>query len=139
MNSSVTKRPRWRARLVVALLVGLVAGWLSHYIPLRSEEEQQELPASALGLLAGQASLLGDRMLAQIYNKSDFTVSEVLVKVIVKQPDGTQGLNRTYRLTPSWPAAPLTSTAFGADLGFDVSPKQTWEWSITSAKGRPAK
>jgi hypothetical protein len=121
------------AVIAVAVVIAIAVWWAR-------EPNAVELPIMTLRSLEGQASLSGDYIFAEIYNRSTFTVSEIVVNVVLKEENGQEIWNRSYGLTPlSGTGAPLTSTTFSSKVGFTPSPKQKWEWSITSAKGRPTK
>lgn len=100
-----------------------------------------ELPASQLRLLTTDASISSDgRLQCNIYNGSEWDISELTVLVSISDASGAKTMVREYRLSPStsWhsPAPPLLHTRFSAELGFTLDKGQTWSWSIARARGR---
>lgn len=116
-------------------VLSLSSGW--HQLGVNRLDASIKLPDSELSKLTGKASITDQRIECDIYNGSNWTVSEVTVKITIKNPDGTEDLTREYRLTPQYigNCAPLTSRTFDADLGFSLKEKQTFSLNIVSAKG----
>jgi len=120
-------------------VLSLSSGWRQLGVKRLDASIELPLPDSELSKLTGKASINYKRIECDVYNGSNWTVSEVTVKIIIKNSNGTEELAREYRLTPKYAlaenCASLTSQTFDADLGFSLEEKQTFSWNIVSAKG----
>jgi hypothetical protein len=101
--------------------------------------QEEDLPPSALDKLSGRASITSYGWInCDIYNGSNWILSEVTVVVTVKKLNGAEILSRKYLLTrESYESGePLKSSKFHTGLGFELKKGETFSWGILSAKGR---
>lgn len=121
-------------------------GWRASGPAGETTDRDQELPAKDVAKLIGQArfatrlaySSSYDSLEVEVYNGSDWTISEITVLVTVLNANKSQILSRSYRLSSEYGgnSTPQSSTKFKASLGFELAPDQTWSVSITNAKGK---
>ena len=93
------------------------------------------LSRSDLGGLHGTGKCIGNNMYCDIYNGSEWTLTEItiLLKGTVIRPVGREQISRRYHLQGK--ANPFTSGEFTCDLGLHIAQKLDWSWRIISARG----
>jgi hypothetical protein len=100
---------------------------------------EADLPPWDLSKISGDANMYDGAIHVQVYNGSKYTISEMLVSISVFDANHTAAIkDRVYRLTPYEPSSdlsPLSSGQFSARVGLYLQTDQTWEFSITGAKG----
>jgi hypothetical protein len=92
--------------------------------PLLPEEEQSKVD--------GNATLRSESFSGTLYNGSNWTIKEVIVRIIVKEKDGSTRWDRLFREAVTIP--PLTT----GDINFDIVGGQdfdSFEWGLKEIKG----
>lgn len=113
--------------------------WLLHQgkkIPFgEPEPEPEPLPFAEINKLEGRASISSSGYFeSNIYNGSDYRISELKVRIIVENSDGTEAINRIYTIRPSYSADPYENTEFSAGLGIRLDNRK-WSWGKVSTTG----
>ena len=100
--------------------------------------EAIELPLEAIVKIEGNASISNIGYIeCDIYNGSDYTITELYVQITVNDELGNEEINRVYMLSPTYRTIgglPLKNSKFQTDLGFKLNGKK-WSWAIMKAKG----
>lgn len=113
-----------------------------------------DLPASQVAKIAGNAEIdpSSGVMTLHAYNGSDWHLSEVMIELTVNPMptdrivppvppgfifDETTFTGRRYRLLHKYTfgPSPFESQDFTANLGFKISPQQSWSFRVVGAKG----
>ena len=96
------------------------------------------LPSSELRKLQGQTRIDPTGFLTcDLYNGSDFTLSEIGIFITMTNENGSIAFARCYQLHSN-PFGGNTeqASAFTTWLGYELSPGQRWQWDVVSARGR---
>lgn len=111
-------------------------GWHAPTQQSQPAAKPQQLPSEDIAKLEGQPEMTNYGWLEfHVYNGSNWNISEITVLVEVFDANKAQKISRPYRMTGS--VTPQGSSKFIAELGFTLTPGQTWTYSIVSAEGAP--
>jgi len=104
----------------------------------KATEKTIELPHEALTMLHGTAAVSRiNHIECAIYNGSNYEVTELYVRVVVKNEVGNDEIDRIYMMSPEYSSRgglPFKNTNFETDLGFELNGRE-WSWRITKAIG----
>lgn len=107
--------------------------------------EKEELPSSELGKLEGACGLTYTLLTCDIYNGSNWLVSEIMILITLKERDKKKKTDltvssRRYQMTrySGSDLEPANYAPFQIYLGFGLAKGQHFEWNFVSAWGRPA-
>ena len=106
-----------------------------------SSKPAQLIPDSVRWKLEGRGSVDGHSFIANIYNGSDWVVTNIDITLTIRNSDGSLRFSRRYKIwcTRSGNRGiPLTSSEFSADLGEYLGgyyEPVNFEWNILSAFG----
>jgi len=114
---------------------------------LSNQYAQMDLPPAELAKLVGPAVIEGDTLTVNVFNGTNWHLSELDVALTVIQkseinsqfeevrPEKTPDVTTIYRMRA--PAAPWERAAFSAPLNAELAPDAEWHWAIVQAKGYP--
>jgi len=100
-------------------------------------EKAAKLPHEERTQLHGTAAVSNINYIeCNIYNGSNYKVTELYVRDTVKNGAGDDEINRVYMMSPTYGSSgmPLRITEFTTDLGFKLKCHK-WSWVITKAIG----
>jgi len=128
--------------LVIFILVGIFIRQHSS----RKTYKIQELSSEAINELDVRGSIqggfLGCRFKGHIYNGSDWTLYNMIIRIVVKRKDGTIRWDRKYKISrfevPYVMVSPLSTGNFEVRIS-DYEESDSFEWHIVSVKGRKYK
>lgn len=95
------------------------------------------IPASESSKLEASGRISGSSFIADIYNGTDWVITNLEIQLTVKNRDGSTRFSRRYRIWCTKAGnrgEPLTSSSYSCDLGGYYEPVK-FEWSILSANG----
>lgn len=97
----------------------------------------EKLSESETMKLEGSASLSDTGYFsAEIYNGSNYDITELRVRLIINDRDGSESINRIYTVTPRYgsSAAQYKSSEFNAGFGVTLNSRD-WTWTIMEVFG----
>jgi hypothetical protein len=114
---------------------------------LSNQYAQMDLPPNELAKLAGPAVIEGDALTVNVFNGTNWHLSEVDIALTIvakgessgqfqevrpeKKPDQTM----IYRIRAA--GSPWERTVFSAPLNLELASDADWHWAIVQAKGYP--
>ena len=129
--------------LVIFILVGIFIRQHSS----RKTYKIQELSSEAINELDVRGGIEGDFFLGykfrgHIYNGSDWTLFNMIIRIVLKRKDGTIRWDRKYKISsfevPYFQVSPLSTGSFKVEIS-DYEVSDSFEWHIVSVKGRKYK
>ena len=111
-------------------------GW--ELVSATPEPEPTEIPPSELAKIMLNCSTTPFGILeCDVFNNSDWTLSEITLTVRILNRNGTVARTRQYGMTPDslLHFNPGDSTRGLVRLDFPIQPGQTWDWMFAGAKG----
>jgi hypothetical protein len=116
---------------------------------LSSQYAEMELSASEAAKLQGPAAIEGDALTVNIFNGTNWHLSELEVALTVihkgaaeidsqlqeVRPEKNPDVTMLYRMRAA--GAPWERTVFSAPLNMELAPGDEWHWAIMHAKGYP--
>jgi len=123
-------------RVPFAVVVALVAMGFTWYGYRRVT---RTLPPTEVSKILVQQGYINDYGLMEldIYNGSEFVLTEIRISVSVYDEKGNAVIsNRVYRI-PAYDCYPQQSKKLQVDVGFSVAQNQRWVWLTVGARGRP--
>lgn len=103
----------------------------------KQEEERKPMATSQLPIeeqskLSGQAKIIYGSLDGTIYNGTDWTIKELIVKVIAKEEDGSERWNRNFKIPVN--ISPLSTEKIYTTVG-DNNNVKSIEWYVVSTRG----
>lgn len=104
--------------------------------PEKGHGRKKKLPANVQAEITGNASLSYGSFSGKIYNGSDWTVTELIFRVVAKEKDGSIRWDRKFK--KSITIEPLSTSSFGISVtgNEDIS---SFDWYIEEALGYKVK
>jgi hypothetical protein len=114
---------------------------------LSNQFAQMDLPATDLAKLVGPAVIEGDALTVNVFNGTNWHLSEVDIALTVVRktesggqfqevrPEKKPDVAMIYRMRAA--ASPWERTVFSAPLNLELAPDADWHWAIVQAKGYP--
>lgn len=114
---------------------------------LSNQYSQMNLPPDAVAKLQGPAVIEGDSLTIDVFNGTNWHLSEISVALTVirrtgelgefeeARPEKKQDVTVIYKMRAA--GLPWERTAFSAPLNIDMAPDTEWHWAIVGARGYP--
>jgi len=114
----------------------ILGEWISGKKNSESPQEEiyKKLPTSDIAKLTGNASLSYGKFQGKIYNGSDWTIKEIVCRVIAKEKDGSVRWDRKFLVSFYLMLYPLRTEFFSVDVTGEEG-IGSYDWNIIEAKG----
>lgn len=131
---------------VLSLVILILVSIFIHQHSSRKTYKTRELPSEAISKLEVrgviQGGFLGIKLKGHIYNGSDWTLYNMIIRIVVERKDGTIRWDRKYKISSfevpyTW-VSPLSTGNFEVRIS-DYEESDSFEWHIVSVKGRKYK
>jgi len=131
---------------ILLFVIFILVGIFIHQHSSRKTYKTRELPSEAITELDVRGGIeggfLGYKFRGHIYNGSDWTLFNMIIRIVLKRKDGTIRWDRKYKISsfevPYFQVSPLSTGSFKVEIS-DYEVSDSFEWHIVSVKGRKYK
>lgn len=121
--------------LILSIIISFSPSFLELFYQLTGKHLIEDIPQYELSKIKGKGSI--DKVLgrfdARIYNGSDYTITDITIRLVVKGKEGEVKWDRLFRSSKEIPSLSVSEISFLLlDVGWDIS---SFNWYIEGARG----
>jgi hypothetical protein len=121
--------------VVIWLILRFSSPFLSIFYQLTGKHLIEDVPQSELSKIEGKGSIdkVFEGFKAKFYNGSDYTITDITIRIVVKGKNGKVKWDRLFRSSKEIPSLSVSEISFPlSDVGWDIS---SFNWYIEEARG----
>ena len=121
--------------VVIWLILRFSSPFLSIFYQLTGKHLIEDVPQSELSKIEGKGSIdkVFEGFKAKFYNGSDYTITDITIRIVVKGKNGKVKWDRLFRSSKEIPSLSVSEISFPLlDVGWDIS---SFDWYIEEARG----
>ena len=121
--------------VVIWLILRFSSPFLSIFYKLTGKHLIEDVPQSELSKIEGKGSIdkVFEGFKAKFYNGSDYTITDITIRIVVKGKNGKVKWDRLFRSSKEIPSLSVSEISFPlSDVGWDIS---SFNWYIEEARG----
>jgi hypothetical protein len=120
--------------LILSAILRFSSSFPSIFYQLTGKHLIEDIPQSELSKIEGKGSInkVFESFEAKIYNGSDYTITDITIRLMVKGKEGKVKWDRLFRSSKEIPSLSVSEISFPlSDVGWDIS---SFDWYIEEAR-----
>ena len=121
--------------LILSVILRFSPSFSSLFYQLTGKHLIEDIPQSELSKMEGKGSIdkVFERFEAKIYNGSDYTITDITIRLVVKGKEGKVKWDRLFRSSKEIPSLSVSEISFPlSDVEWDIP---SFDWYIEEARG----